>query len=85
MEQKNKGADQFRGYREADLHLCFRMCKSLGFSRRGSNNTEEQSPLPEVNQMLQWQIKTQDITRKTLHKQWRIKPHLLMKQSHKHV
>ena len=24
---KNKGADQLRGYRAADLHLCFRICK----------------------------------------------------------
>ena len=24
---ENKGADQLRGYREADLRLCFRMCK----------------------------------------------------------
>ena len=33
---ENKGADQLRGYREADLCLCFRICKALGFSRRGS-------------------------------------------------
>ena len=26
---KNKGADQLRGYREADLRLCFRICKKL--------------------------------------------------------
>ena len=24
----NKGADQLRGHREADLHLCFRICKN---------------------------------------------------------
>ena len=24
---ENKGPDQLRGYREADLHLCFRICK----------------------------------------------------------
>ena len=24
---ENKGADQLRGHREADLHLCFRICK----------------------------------------------------------
>ena len=24
---ENKGADQLRGYREADLRLCFRKCK----------------------------------------------------------
>ena len=28
---ENKGADQLRGYREADLRLCFRICKTLGF------------------------------------------------------
>ena len=26
--RKNKGADQLCGYREADLRLCFRICKS---------------------------------------------------------
>ena len=25
---ENQGADQLRGYREADLRLCFRICKS---------------------------------------------------------
>ena len=35
---KNKGADQLRGYREADLRLCFRMCKKPVFSQRGSND-----------------------------------------------
>ena len=29
---ENKGADQFRGYHEADLRLCFRICKTLVFS-----------------------------------------------------
>ena len=33
---ENKGADQLRGYREADLRLCFRICKLLVFSRGGS-------------------------------------------------
>ena len=28
----NKGADQLRGNREADLRLCFRICKTLVFS-----------------------------------------------------
>ena len=35
---ENKGADQLRGYREADLRLCFRICKKPVFSRRGSNS-----------------------------------------------
>ena len=29
---KNKGADQLRGNREADLRLCFRICKDPVFS-----------------------------------------------------
>ena len=33
---ENKDADQFRGDREADLRLCFRICKNPVFSRRGS-------------------------------------------------
>ena len=33
---ENKGADQLRGYREADLRLCFRICNMLVISRRGS-------------------------------------------------
>ena len=27
---ENKVADQLRGYREADLRLCFRLCRLLG-------------------------------------------------------
>ena len=33
---ESKGADQLRGYREADLRLCFRICKKPVFSGRGS-------------------------------------------------
>ena len=33
---KNKGADQLRGYREADLRLCFCLCRLLVFPRGGS-------------------------------------------------
>ena len=29
---ENKGADQLRGYRIADLRLCFRICKKPVFS-----------------------------------------------------
>ena len=29
---ENNGADQLRRYREADLLLCFRICKTLVFS-----------------------------------------------------
>ena len=31
---ENKGADQLRGYREADLRLCFRICKKPVFITR---------------------------------------------------
>ena len=33
---ENKGADQLRGNREADLRLCFRLCRFLVFPRGGS-------------------------------------------------
>ena len=36
--RENKGADQLRGYREADLRLGFLICKNPVFSRRGSYN-----------------------------------------------
>ena len=32
---ENKGADQLRGYREADLRLWFRICRLLVFPRGG--------------------------------------------------
>ena len=39
---ENKGADQLRGYREADLRLCFRICKEPVFSRCGSYHLSHQ-------------------------------------------
>ena len=30
--RENKGADQHRSFREADLRICFRICKMLVFS-----------------------------------------------------
>ena len=33
---ENKDAVQLRGYREADLRLCCRICKKPVFSQRGS-------------------------------------------------
>ena len=33
---ENNGADQLRGYREADLRLCFRICRLLVFPSGGS-------------------------------------------------
>ena len=38
---ENKGADQHRGDRETDLHLCFRICKKSVFSCRGSFNIKQ--------------------------------------------
>ena len=32
---ENKGADELRGYHEADLRLCFRICKKPVFSQCG--------------------------------------------------
>ena len=32
---ENKGADQLRSYCEADLRLCFRLCRLLGFPCSG--------------------------------------------------
>ena len=37
---ENKGADQLRGYREAGLRLCFRICKLLVFSRDCSDKNK---------------------------------------------
>ena len=42
---ENKGADQLRGYREADLRLCFRLCRLLVFPRGGSNVIVDNCPL----------------------------------------
>ena len=33
---ENKGADHLRGYRKADLRLCFRLCRLLVFPWGGS-------------------------------------------------
>ena len=38
---ENKSADQLRGYREADLRLCFRLGKTPVFSRCGSSDNEK--------------------------------------------
>ena len=37
LSSENTGADQLRGYREADLRLCFRIGNYPVFSRGGSN------------------------------------------------
>ena len=43
---ENKGADQLRGYREADLRLCFRLCRLLVFPWGGSNIVNVHKKLP---------------------------------------
>ena len=42
---ENKGADQLRGYHEADLRLCFCICKKLVFSRHGSYRLSSYVPV----------------------------------------
>ena len=49
---ENKDADQLRGYREADLRLCFRPCKLLIFSLTGSSSlskTNTKTPIRTVS------------------------------------
>ena len=45
---ENKGTDQLRSYREADLRLCFHLCRLLFFPCGGSNNVLQ---LPKVNKL----------------------------------
>ena len=40
---ENKGADRLRGYREADLRLCFRMCK-IRFSHDEAHMSTDPPP-----------------------------------------
>ena len=49
---KNKGADQLRGYCEADLHLCFCICKKPVFSQRGSNRPYLESEILQMCMIL---------------------------------
>ena len=60
---ENKGADRLRGYRKADLRLCFRICKKTVFSRRGSNNYNIQLlPLNEAGNIARGQKLEGNIT-----------------------
>ena len=44
---KNKGADQFRGYRETNLSLCFRIKQNAGFlMTRLINNFNKTACIP---------------------------------------
>ena len=44
ISSENKGADQLRGYREADLRLCFCICKKKRFSRKQAHLTNHTVP-----------------------------------------
>ena len=55
---ENKGADQLRGYREADVRLCFRICKKPVFSRCGSNNVALVRKTRSVRKGATWQMIT---------------------------
>ena len=46
---ENKGADQLRGYREADLRLCFRPSILLVFLCSGSNTVQPHYNTPQYN------------------------------------
>ena len=45
---ENKGTDQICSYREADLRLCFRICKTMAHSQQGSYSVVPQLPKSEI-------------------------------------
>ena len=45
---ENKGTDQLRSYREADLRLCFGICKTTAHSQQGSYSVVPQLPKSEI-------------------------------------
>ena len=53
---ENKGADQLRSYRAADLRLCFRICKKAGFLNlqhicsTETSTTEEEMQITEASE-----------------------------------
>ena len=49
---ENKGADQLRGYCEADLRLCFRICRLLVFPCGGSNTIDDLMVIPLLSKPL---------------------------------
>ena len=50
---ENKDADHVRGYREADLRLCFRICKNPVFSRRSSYHSIDMKMIKKLDNMSQ--------------------------------
>ena len=65
---ENKGADQLRDYREADLRLCFRIYAKSRFSHDAAHNiqltftTEKLSLGPDTNRPVQVHIYTTKIS-----------------------
>ena len=51
---ENKGADQLRGDCEADLRLCFRICKNPVFSQRDTNQPMQLQKLASVKFLNFW-------------------------------
>ena len=45
---ENKGIDQLRSYREADLRPCFLICKTLALSQGGSYSVVPRPPKSEI-------------------------------------
>ena len=66
---ENKGADQLRGYREADLRLCFRLCRLLVFPWGGSYN-KSKSYLHKIK----WDVSQNNQIRIILFKNWAHSP-----------
>ena len=50
---ENKGADQLRSYCEADLHVCFRLCRLLVFPCGGSYVTSHKD-----HKLTKYQVKS---------------------------
>ena len=53
---ENNGTDQLRGYREADLRLCFRICRLFVFPcARSFNNYLRTMDINSINRMFSFQ------------------------------
>ena len=54
---ENKGADQLRSYREADLRLCFRLCRLLVFHEAAQiMQIHEQEEIATDNSFYPWRV-----------------------------
>ena len=68
---ENKGADQLRGYREADLRPCFHRCKKPVFSRRSSYK-----PLHEMMVLMVKRRLNDNVFTILTHKGWKRSTHV---------